>query len=118
MGLNYSVNNRTFHTKGWQTVPSDIQFLDQCIADLNMIIKPTLNIVDATEFIITNGPMGPGKVTKPQKIVAGLDRVAVDSYCCTLWGLKAEDIFTIKAAYAHGLGQMDLSKVNVKEVSV
>ncbi len=118
MGLNYRVNNRTFHKEGWQTVPSDIQFLDQCIADLNMIIKPTLNIVDATEFIITNGPMGPGKVTKPQKIVAGLDRVAVDSYCCTLWGLKAEDIFTIKAAYAHGLGQMDLSKVNVKEVSV
>jgi uncharacterized protein (DUF362 family) len=118
MGLNYRVNNRTFHKEGWRTVPSDIQFLDQCITDLNTIIEPTLNIVDATEFITTNGPMGPGKVIKPQKVVAGLDRVAIDSYCCTLWGLEAEDIFTIKAAYAHGLGQMDLSKVNVKEVSV
>ena len=116
MGLNYRVNNRTFHKEGWQTVPSDIQFLDQCIADLNTIFEPTLNIVDATEFITTNGPMGPGKVLKPQKVVAGLDRVAIDSYCCTLWGLEAEDIFTIKAAYAYGLGQMDLSKVNVKEV--
>ena len=118
MGLNYRVNNRTFHKEGWKTVPSDIQFLDQCIADLNTILKPTLNIVDATEFIITNGPMGPGKIIKPKKIVAGMDRVAIDSYCCTLWGLKAEDIFTIKAANAHGLGQMDLSTMNVKEVSV
>ncbi|MCJ7583114.1 MAG: DUF362 domain-containing protein [Candidatus Aminicenantes bacterium] len=118
MGLNYRVSNRTFHKEGWQTVPSDIQFLDQCIADLNTVIKPTLNIVDATEFITTNGPMGPGKVIKPQKIVAGFDRIAIDSYCCTLWGLKAEDIFTIKAGYAHGLGQMDLSKVKIKEIKV
>ena len=118
MGLNYRVNNRTFHKEGWQTVPSDIQFLDQCIADLNTVVRPTLNIVDATEFITTNGPMGPGKVLKPKKVVAGVDRIAIDSYCCTLWGLKAEDIFTIKAAYAHKLGQMDLSKVNVKEVFV
>jgi uncharacterized protein (DUF362 family) len=49
-------------------------------------------------------------------VVAGVDRVAIDSYCCTLWGLKAEDIFTIKAAAAHGLGEMDLSRVAVKEV--
>jgi uncharacterized protein (DUF362 family) len=118
MGLNYRVNNRTFHKEGWREVQSDIEFLDQCIADLNTIIKPTLNIVDATEFIITNGPMGPGKVIKPQKVVAGVDRVAVDSYCCTLWGLKAEDIFMIKAGYKHGLGQMDLSKVALKEVRV
>lgn len=118
MGLNYRVNNRTFHKEGWRTVPSDIQFLDQCIADLNTVIKPDLNIVDATEFIITNGPMGPGKVLKPQKIVAGVDRVAIDAYCCTLWGLKPGDIFTITAAYAHGLGQMDLSQVNIKEMAV
>jgi uncharacterized protein (DUF362 family) len=118
MGLNYRTNNRTFHKEGWRTVASDIEFLDLCIADLNTIIKPTLNIVDATELIITNGPMGPGKVIKPQKVVAGLDRVAVDSYCCTLWGLKAEDIYMIKAGFAHGLGQMDLSKVKIKEVTV
>lgn len=118
MGLNYRVNNRTFHKEGWREVPSDIEFLDICIADLNTIIKPTLNIVDATEFIITNGPMGPGKVIKPQKVVAGLDRVAIDSYCCTLWGLKAEDIYMIKAGSAYGMGQMDLSKVNIKEVAL
>jgi hypothetical protein len=62
--------------------------------------------------------MGPGKIIKPQKVVAGVDRIAIDSYCCTLWELKADEIFMIKAGFSHGLGQMDLSKVSIKEVSV
>jgi len=118
MGLNFSSNNRTFHKEGWRTEAGDIEFLDTCIADLNTVIKPTLNIVDATEFIITNGPMGPGKIIKPQKIVAGIDRVAIDSYCCTLWDLRADEIFMIKAGFGHGLGQIDLSRVNIKEVTL
>jgi uncharacterized protein (DUF362 family) len=119
MGLNHRTNNReNFHRPGWKTDINDIKHLDQCIADLNTVILPTLCIVDATEFIITNGPMGPGEIARPQKIVAGQDRVAIDAYCCTLWGLKPEDIFQIKMAQDHGLGQMDLEKLNIKEVKV
>jgi len=119
MGLNYRVNNReNFHKPGWKTDINDLKHLDQCIADLNTVIFPTLCVVDATEFIITNGPMGPGEITKPQKIVAGQDRVAMDSYCCTLWGLKPEDIFQIQMARDHGLGEMNLKKVKVAEVKI
>ena len=115
MGLNSPQNNRTFHKENWKTDINSITHLDQCIADLNTIIKPDLCIVDATEFIITNGPFGPGELYKPQKVVAGIDRVAIDSYCSTLWGLKPEDIIMITKAHEHGLGQIDLSKVNIKE---
>lgn len=118
MGLNSPTNDRTFHKPNWKTDPNDITFLDQCIADLNTIIKPHLCIVDATEFIITNGPFGPGELIKPQKVIAGMDRVAIDAYCCALWGLKAEDITTITTAFKHGLGEIDLSKVRIKEVNV
>lgn len=118
MGLNSQASNRTFHKPNWTTDIDDIRHLDQCIADLNTVIKPTLCIVDATEFIITNGPFGPGKLHNPQKVVAGTDRVAVDSYCCTLWGLEAKDIFTILAAYGHGLGEMNLNKLKIKELKV
>ncbi len=119
MGLNYRVNNReNFHRPNWTTDINDIKHLDQCIADLNTIILPALCIVDATEFIITNGPMGPGDIIKPQKVVAGVDRVAMDAYCSTLWGLKAEDIFQIKMAQDHGLGQMDLEKADIKKVKI
>ena len=118
MGVNSSTSNRTFHKPNWTTDINDIRHLDQCIADLNTVIKPDLCIVDATEFIITNGPFGPGKLHTPQKVVAGTDRVAVDSYCCTLWGLEAKNIFTIVAAYEHGLGEMNLNKLTIKELKV
>jgi len=118
MGLNSPVNNRTFHKKDWSTNPDSIAFLDQCIADLNTIIKPHLCIVDATEFIITNGPFGPGKLFKPKKVVAGIDRVAIDAYCSTLWGLNPKDIFMINNAYDHGIGEIYLKNVKINEVTI
>lgn len=118
MGINSPLNNRTFHKPGWKTDLADITHLDQSIADLNTIVKPDLNIVDATEFIITNGPFGPGKLLKPQKVVAGVDRVAVDAYCCTLWGLEAKDIIMINKSHEHKLGEINLAKLKIKEYQV
>jgi uncharacterized protein (DUF362 family) len=118
MGLSSRKTNRSFHKEGWQTDIDAIDHLEQCIADLNTIIQPDLCIVDATEFITTNGPFGPGEIITPQKVVAGTDRVAVDSYCCTLWGLQGNDILQITKAFDHGLGEMDLKKVKIKEVSI
>ncbi len=118
MGLNYRPNNRLFHKEDWTTNPESIQFLDQCIVDLNQAITPTLCVVDATEFITTNGPFGPGEIIKPQKVIAGVDRVAIDAYCTTLWGLTGEDIFAIKLGFEQGLGEIDLNKVNIKEITV
>jgi uncharacterized protein (DUF362 family) len=118
MGLNSPQSNRSFHKEDWDTNVDSIRYLDQCIADLNTVVKPDLCIVDATEFIITNGPFGPGELVKPQKVVAGIDRVAIDAYCCQLWGLKPENIITIKAAYEHNLGEIDLKKIKIKEMEV
>jgi uncharacterized protein (DUF362 family) len=118
MGLNSSKSNRTFHKENWKTDPNSITHLEQCIADLNTVITPDLCIVDATEFITTNGPFGPGELIKPKKVIAGTDRVAMDAYCCTLWGLKPEDIIVLHKAYEHQLGEMDLSQVKLKEIQV
>lgn len=118
MGLNFSATNRTFHKPNWKTDLNDIAHLEQCIVDLNKTIKPTLNIVDATEFISTNGPFGPGKLLKPGKVVAGTDRVAVDAYCASLLGLKTGDIIQIVRASEQGLGEMDLLKVRIREIRV
>ena len=74
--------------------------------------------MDSTEFIITNGPFGPGEILKPLKVVAGTDPVAIDTYCCQQWGLKPENIVAINKAYEHGLGEMDLKKLTIKEVEV
>ena len=119
MGLNAPSNNRgQFHKPNWQTDPVAIEHLEMCIVDLNMVIKPALNVVDATEIIRTNGPMGPGELIKPGKIIAGVDRVAVDAYCATVLGLKGEEIIQIRKADERKLGEMDLKKVKVVETTV
>lgn len=115
MGLNSPGSNRTFHRENWETDPSDLAHLDQCIADLNLAVKPGLCIVDAMEIITTNGPFGPGKLARPGKIVAGTDRIAIDSYCTSFLGLEPNDIIMIRKGAEHGIGEMDLSKVRILE---
>jgi len=119
MGLNApSMNRAQFHMPNWQTDPVAIEHLEACIVDLNAVLRPTLNIVDATEIIRTNGPMGPGELIKPGRIVAGADRVAVDAMCATFLGLKAEDVIMIRKAAERKLGEIDLKKVAVREAKV
>ena len=96
----------TYHNKA---------YLAQCIADLNLIRKFDLYVVDATEFIITNGPSGPGKIKKPNKVVAGTDRVAVDAFCCRYLDLDPRSQIMIQKAYGNNLGEIDLDKLTVKE---
>jgi len=115
MGLNSPVSNRTFHMENWTTDINAITHLDQCIADLNTIIHPDLCVVDATELITTNGPFGPGELIRPEKIIAGTDRVAVDAYCCGILGLNPNDIMTVTMSHEHGLGEIDLRNVNIVE---
>lgn len=119
MGLNSRDHNRAnFHKPNWTTDPAAIEHLDRCIADLNTAVKPTLNIVDATEIIRTNGPMGPGELIKPLKVIAGVDRVAIDTTCASILGLKGEELAQIKKAYEKKLGEIDLTKVKIQEVKV
>lgn len=116
MGINSPQSNRSrFHKPDWTKNPDAIRHLDQCIADLNLVVPNHLCVVDATEFITTDGPFGPGKLLAPGKVVAGTDRVAIDAYCCSLFGLVPSEIHAIAMAFAHGLGQIDLKLVKIKE---
>jgi uncharacterized protein (DUF362 family) len=115
MGLNSPLNNRTFHRPNWQTDPEAVAHLEQSIVDLNKTVKPALNVVDATEIIVTNGPFGPGQLFRPGKVVAGTDRVAIDAYCASLWGLEPKDIVQIRKGAEQGLGRIDLNKVVLRE---
>jgi len=119
MGLAPHSTNRFFHsgsgTPGWY---GNIDHTNQCIADINLIRNPTLCVVDATEFISTNGPFGPGKIVRPQKVVAGTDPVLADAYCSTLMGLDPGTVGMIGKAVKHGLGKADLGKANILETEV
>lgn len=96
----------------------DVEFLSQCIADVNLVRKPELCILDGTEILKTNGPGGPGELLKPQTVLAGSDRVALDGYGATLLGLRPDDILTVRMAHEHGMGEIDLSRVKLYTKSV
>ena len=94
----------------------DREYLAQCIADLNRVRKFNLYVVDATEFITTNGPSGPGNLSKLNKVVAGTDPVAVDAFCCRYLNLAPEKELMIKKAYENNLGEINPNKLNIGEI--
>ncbi len=95
--------------------------LDQRIADLSTVVKPALNILDATRVLTRNGPQGGNLawVVKANTIVASHDIVSVDSYATqTFFKQKPEKIGYIKLGGDMGLGKIDLTGLKVKEVSL
>jgi len=116
MGVSSSNTNRHMHSPDGEYTYSKHDYLAQCIADLNLIRKPDLCIVDAIECVLENGPRGPGETTKPNKIIAGTDPVALDVYASALMGLDTEDILTVHKAHQLGLGEVDLGKLTILEL--
>ena len=96
----------------------DIEFLSQCIADVNLVRKPDLCILDGTEVLKSNGPGGPGKLLKPQKVFAGVARVAMDAYGANLIGVNPEEIRMIQMAHEHGLGEIQLERLQIREITL
>jgi len=93
--------------------------LGQAIADLNTLVKPQLTVLDAVRILTAYGPSG-GKLSYVKKldtVVAGTDVVAIDAYAATLLGLKPTDLDYVKIGASMGLGQSDLSKLKIEELS-
>jgi uncharacterized protein (DUF362 family) len=118
MGANAGASNQFFHAgSGAKGEYDDVPFLAQCVADLNTLRKPDLCVADATEFLLTNGPAGPGELRKLDKVILGTDPVAVDAYGAPFVNLQAADVLMITKSVEWGLGLMDVSKLKVKEIA-
>lgn len=89
--------------------------LHRNIVDLATALRPTLNILDATRALLTNGPKGPGVVEEKGVLCAGPDIVAVDAYGATLLGHDPADIPHLALAATAHLGCHDLTKLVVRE---
>ncbi|MGC8667780.1 MAG: DUF362 domain-containing protein [Chthonomonadales bacterium] len=94
--------------------------LHECIAELNMYLRPTLIVADATRALQTRGPKGPGEVTTPNKVVVGIDPVAVDAYCTrflTVKGVTPDQVNHLVIANRLGRGEIDCDKLKIKEIA-
>jgi uncharacterized protein (DUF362 family) len=97
--------------------------INQALADLTSAVKISLTVVDASRALTTGGPAGPGLVTEPKTIIAGIDPVAVDAVAVGVadwYGKKMapEQVEHIAAAHNMGLGIMQLDRIAIKRASV
>jgi uncharacterized protein (DUF362 family) len=116
MGVSSSATNRHMHSPDGTYTYDNHEYLAQCIADLNLIRKPDLCVVDAIECALENGPAGPGATVKPNKLLAGTDPLALDVYSAELIGFRREDILTFERAEALGIGRMDTENMKILEL--
>ena len=118
MGLCPFSTNSYFH---WGTLKlgwyGDLDHLNQCIADLNLVRKPDLCLSDAMSFITENGPYGPGKLGGAETVVASNNPVSLDAFCCRFLGLQPDEVLMIRKASQHGLGEMNPDRLKIKSLS-
>jgi uncharacterized protein (DUF362 family) len=96
------------------------QKIGESLADLCLVIKPTLTVLDAVRILTANGPQGGDlkDVKKIDTVIAGVNQVAVDSYGATLFGMKGTDLSYVRAGAAIGIGSMDLAGMKIKKLNV
>ena len=94
--------------------------LQQCIADFCSYRKPDLNIVDAYNVMLRNGPRGrsTADVSNMKYQLISADIVAVDAAATKVFGLDPSDIPHIKIANDMKIGTMNLDKLNIKRITI
>ncbi|HZE21638.1 MAG TPA: DUF362 domain-containing protein [Desulfobaccales bacterium] len=89
--------------------------LNQNIADIYLLLRPDLHILDATRIMVKNGPSG-GRLDYVQVknlVFASTDPVALDALGTGLFGMQPADIGYIAKAHQAGRGEMDLNKIKL-----
>jgi uncharacterized protein (DUF362 family) len=89
--------------------------LHQNIADMNLLLRPDLHVLDATRILLRNGPKGGRRedVAVKNLVFAGTDPVALDALGTELFGMKPADLGYITRAHQAGRGEMDLNKIKI-----
>jgi uncharacterized protein (DUF362 family) len=97
--------------------------LSQAIADLATAIKPALNIIEAKNVLLNNGPVGPGPIVKDNRLFASTDILAVDSIVVSRYGFGGKSITPqtvphLWAAYKNNIGEIDPEMIRVEKTAV
>jgi len=95
--------------------------LNQCIADYALYPKkPSLNVMDAYNVMMRNGPRGVSKedLSNMKSLMISTDWVAIDAAGAKLMGNEPSSIEHIAIAAAMGIGKMDLATMNIHRMKM
>ncbi len=94
------------------------QDIHEIIADLSIMIKPTLTILDGTHVLMANGPTGgdPANVKNAGVVMAGTDPVAMDAWAFQHLLERSVLPEYLSRAQARGSGTIDYSD-RIKEIA-
>jgi uncharacterized protein (DUF362 family) len=95
--------------------------LNQCIADYALFSKkPSLNIMDAYNVMMRNGPRGVSKddLSNMKSLLISTDWVALDAAGAKMMGLEPSKIEHLAIAAEMGIGKIDLTTLNIHRIKM
>ena len=94
--------------------------LHQCIADFATYRKPTLNVVDAYNVLMRNGPRGVSvnDVVQMKAQLIAPNMVTADAAAAKLLGIDPDTVDYIRIAHAMGAGRKDLENLSIKRIKL
>ena len=94
--------------------------LHQCIADFASYRKPDLNVVDAYNVMMKNGPRGVSEadIVNMKYMILSDDMVAADAAAAKVFGEEPTSIGHIRIADEMGFGTLNLDKLQIARIKV
>ncbi|MBE7559749.1 DUF362 domain-containing protein [bacterium] len=96
------------------------QSIHEIVADLAMMMTPTLVVMDGSRLLMKNGPTGGtlADVKPGDTIVAGTDQVAIDAFGIQLIDRNPDDFAYIQMAHERGIGNKNWKDLAPPEITV
>ncbi len=92
--------------------------LHECISDFCLYRKPDLNIVDAYQVTMANGPQRarPTDLALKKTLLLSQDIVAVDAAAAKIFGVEPQKVQHIQLGHDKKLGTMNLQDLNIQRI--
>jgi uncharacterized protein (DUF362 family) len=96
---------------GWPKNILHFSGIDNCILDLNMLLKPAIQVVDAVVAMEGDGPLN-GTPKQSNFIMVGTDAPAVDSTCARAMGIDPKNVPYLRVA-GEVIGNIDPTHIKL-----
>lgn len=100
--------------KAWRHFKSknDLEWYADMLMANYQLVKPSFTIIDAVMAMEKTGPSG-GQPKNVSLFIGGVDVIAIDRVVAEILSVSPEDVPILRAAKRLGIGEQDLSKIEI-----